>query len=75
MIKAIHTIAEEQSHGLVASSVIRNPYVNRHVVLVTSHQKPLSRAGREVADRITRILQVVSQSIGPAARADAAPGP
>ncbi|MGK9232244.1 LysR family transcriptional regulator [Inquilinus limosus] len=65
MIKAVHTIAEEQSQGLVASSVIRNPYVNRHVVLVTSHQKPLSRAGREVAERITRILQVVSQPRGP----------
>ncbi|HEY9346350.1 MAG TPA: LysR substrate-binding domain-containing protein, partial [Inquilinus sp.] len=64
MIKAIHTIAEEQAKGLVASSVIRTPHINRHVVLVTSHQKPLSRAGREVAERITRILHIVSHSVG-----------
>ena len=60
MIKAPHTIAEEQSRGEVVTSVICAPYINRHVVLVTGRQKPLSRAARDVADRITQILQSVS---------------
>jgi DNA-binding transcriptional LysR family regulator len=60
MIKAPHTIAEEQVRGEVVTSVIRNPYINRHVVLVTSRQKPLSRAARDVADRMTQILRTVS---------------
>jgi hypothetical protein len=57
MIKAPHTIAGEKHDGIFASSVIRNPYIHRHVVLVTGQQKPLSRASREVAARVTSILR------------------
>ncbi|OSQ36015.1 LysR family transcriptional regulator [Thalassospira mesophila] len=57
MIKAPHTIAAEQQQGLFCSSVIRNPFINRHVVLVTGREKPLNRAGREVAVRLTKILR------------------
>lgn len=65
MIKAIHTIAPETRRGLLTSSVIRNPHINRHVLLVTGSQKPLSRAAREVATRITRILEATSRDKTP----------
>lgn len=57
MIKASHTIASEKQDGIFASAVIRNPTINRYVVLVTGQQKPLSRASREVAARATSILR------------------
>jgi LysR family transcriptional regulator, nitrogen assimilation regulatory protein len=60
MIKAPHTIADEKHKGIFVSSVIRNPYISRHVVLVTGQQKPLSRAAREVAARVTLILRGLS---------------
>ena len=60
MIKAPHTIADERRKGVFASSVIRNPYISRHVVLVTGQQKPLSRAAREVAARVMSILRGLS---------------
>lgn len=65
MIKAIHTIAPETRRGLVTSTVIRNPHINRHVLLVTGNQKPLSQAAREVAKRITRILEAASRGKTP----------
>jgi DNA-binding transcriptional LysR family regulator len=57
MIKATHTITEELARGEVMTSVIREPYVNRHVVIDISRQRPLSRAARDVANRITQILR------------------
>ncbi len=60
MIKAPHTIANEKRDNVFASSVIRNPSINRHVVLITGQQKPLSRAAREVAARATSILRGLS---------------
>lgn len=61
MVKAPLTIAEETSRGLFASSVIREPYINRHVVLATGQQRPLSRASREVVARFTGILRGLSR--------------
>lgn len=63
MVKAPHTIVGEKRDGIFASSVIRNPYICRHVVLVTGQQKPLSRASREVAARATSILRGLSSDI------------
>jgi DNA-binding transcriptional LysR family regulator len=60
MIKAPHTITEELARGDVVTSVIRGPYVNRHVIVATSRQRPLSRAARDVVDRITQILRSAS---------------
>lgn len=57
MIKAPHTIMGEKQDGIFASAIIRKPYINRYVVLVTGQQKPLSRASREVATRVTSILR------------------
>jgi len=57
MVKAPHTISEEMSQGLFASSIIRAPYITRHVTLVTGRQRPLSRASREVVTRLTAILR------------------
>lgn len=57
MIKAPHTISDETDRQVFSSSLIRNPTINRHVVIVTGSQRPLSRAGREVARRITAILK------------------
>ena len=57
MVKAPHTIADETARGMFASSVIRNPFITRHVTLVTGRQRPLSRASREVASRLTAVLQ------------------
>jgi len=62
MIKAPHTISEEVAIGEFSSSTIRSPHINRHVVLEVSRRKPLSRAGREVADRLTEILRKLSQA-------------
>lgn len=60
MVKAPHTISNEMRQGMFASSVIRNPYITRNVTLVTSHQRPLSRASREVIARLTEILRKLS---------------
>lgn len=57
MIKAPHTISDDIDRRLFSSSLIRNPNINRHVVLVTGKQRPLSRAGREVARRVATILR------------------
>jgi LysR family nitrogen assimilation transcriptional regulator len=63
MIKAPHTIVGEKQGGIFASSVIRNPHITRHVVIVTGQQKPLSRAAHEVAARVTSILRGLSSDI------------
>jgi DNA-binding transcriptional LysR family regulator len=63
MIKAPLTIADEKHNGIFASSVIRNPHINRHVVLVTGQQKPLSRASREVAARVMSVLRGLSSEL------------
>jgi LysR family nitrogen assimilation transcriptional regulator len=60
MVKAPHTISEETSQGIFASSIIRAPYITRHVTLVTGHQRPLSRPSREVVTRLTAILRRLS---------------
>jgi len=57
MIKAPHTISDNTDTQLFSSSLIRNPTINRHVVIVTGRQRPLSRAGREVSRRVTEILR------------------
>lgn len=62
MVKAPHTIADETALGLFSSSIICRPYITRNVTLVTGHQRPLSRASREVVTRITTILQNLSIS-------------
>lgn len=61
MIKAPLTIAEESAARVVSSAVICNPYVNRHLVLETGHQRPLSRAARDVTERINGILRALSR--------------
>ncbi len=63
MVKAPHTILGEKQSRVFASSTIRNPYINRYVVLVTGQQKPLSRAAREIATRATSILRGYSGSL------------
>ncbi len=65
MVKAPHTIADETRQGMFASSVIRNPFITRHVTLVTGHQRPLSRASREVIFRLTEILRKLSVAPAP----------
>lgn len=62
MIKAPHTIADEKAKGVYSTSVIRAPYIQRHVVLVTGQQRPLNRASREVAARLTAILRALPRS-------------
>lgn len=60
MVKASHVIREERHDRRFASSVIRNPYITRRMVLMTGHQRPLSRAARQVAERATKILHALS---------------
>ena len=57
---AAHDRRRKAQRNFFASSVIRNPYISRYVVLVTGQQKPLSRAAREVAARVTLILRGLS---------------
>lgn len=62
MVKAQHTIYDEVNAGLFGCSIIREPYINRHVVLTSSRKRPLSRAGREVTQRLTKILRAITLS-------------
>jgi DNA-binding transcriptional LysR family regulator len=61
MIKVFHTIASEREKGEFSTSLIVNPTIQRHVTLVTTSQRPLSRAAREVASRIESILKLLHQ--------------
>jgi len=57
MIKAPHTISDQNDQINFKSSLIINPTINRHVIIVVSKQRPLSRAGREVVKRVSAILK------------------
>lgn len=57
MIKAPHTISDDTDQGVLSTSVIQQPYINRHIVLVSSTQRPPSRACAEIAARMTAILR------------------
>lgn len=61
MIKAPHAIADAQTSHLLSTSVICSPYVNRHIVMATGRQRPLSRAARDVAGRIAETLRRLSR--------------
>ncbi|MCP8939981.1 LysR family transcriptional regulator [Alsobacter sp. SYSU M60028] len=63
MIKAPHTIVEDAASNRFTSSAIVEPRILRHAVLVTTQQRPLSRAGREVAARATAILRAIPSRI------------
>ncbi len=62
MIKAPHTISDDTEQGLLSTSVIRQPYINRHIVIVTSKQRPPSRAAAEIASRMDAILRTYSST-------------
>lgn len=64
MIKAPHTISEDIERGLLSTSVIREPYINRHIVLVSGTQRPPSRACSEIATRMTAILRTYALPLG-----------
>lgn len=51
---AVPALARDE--GLVAN-FIRNPSFTRQIILLTNQQRPLSRAARDVAARVTRILR------------------
>jgi DNA-binding transcriptional LysR family regulator len=57
MIKAPHIMAEESALGMFRTSLIVSPVIERYVVLATTQQRPVSRAGREVASRVTALLR------------------
>lgn len=57
MIKALHTLVEDRASGRFSGSLIVNPSILRYVVLHTTQQRPLTRAGRLVADEISSILR------------------
>jgi len=58
MIKAAQTLREGSAEAF-ASSVIVNPGIQRYVVIQTSQQRPLTKAARNVASRITRIVRAI----------------
>lgn len=62
LIKAPETIAEETAQGVYRVSAIVNPVVQRYLLLETTRQRPISRAAREVASRLTVLLRVLSPS-------------
>jgi LysR family transcriptional regulator, nitrogen assimilation regulatory protein len=45
--------------GFFQTSLIVDPPLYRHALLITSQQRPLSRAAREVARRVTKILKAL----------------
>lgn len=61
MINVFHTVAEEIEKGEISASRIVNPTIHRRGMLVPTHQRPLSRAAREAASRIKRILKQLHQ--------------
>ena len=60
MIKAPEAISEEREKGFYMTSMIVNPRVQSSVVLVTTQQRPLSLAAREVTNRVAAILAQLS---------------
>jgi DNA-binding transcriptional LysR family regulator len=68
MIKAPHIMAEESALGMFRTAIIVDPVIERYVVIATTQQRPLSRAAREVADRVTALLRARAQSERGAAR-------
>ncbi|MCI5076556.1 LysR family transcriptional regulator [Oricola sp.] len=61
MVKAAQTLSEDGSVEKFASSVIVNPGIQRYVVMQTSQQRPLTKAAREVTERITAIMRQISR--------------
>lgn len=57
IIKAPDAFPSEPGGDLLNNSVITNPSFTRQVILITSQQKPLSRAARDVAARLEAILR------------------
>lgn len=57
MIKALHTIVDDRNSGRFDASLIVNPSILRCVVLHTTQHRPLTRAGRMVADEVSVILR------------------
>jgi len=60
LVKAPETIADEIRSGAYRTSAIVNPTLQRYLRLSTTQQRPLSRAAREVANRMTVILRQLS---------------
>jgi LysR family transcriptional regulator, nitrogen assimilation regulatory protein len=56
MIKALEAISEQRAKGEYTTSLIVNPKIQRHIVVVTTQDRPLSRAAREVATCVNTIL-------------------
>lgn len=65
MVKVLHTIADARDKGEFTISLIVNPTIHRHIILVTTHQRPLSRAAREVASRMESILKSMQHEVVP----------
>lgn len=61
MIKAPQTVSDEKASGVFSVSVIREPTIFRRLILVTGRQRPLSRAAREVADRVTATVKALAR--------------
>ena len=59
MVRAPVSSVIEDAQGPFASSVIRSPTITRHIDLVTSRQRPLSRASRQVLERLTVIMKAL----------------
>ncbi len=67
MVKAPPVAPRDGGESAFVSSVIRNPAIMRHIDLATSHQRPVSRASRQVFDRLAAILKALGagQADGP----------
>lgn len=63
LIKAPETIEDEIDAGIYQASPICDPSIQRYLQLSTTQQRPLSRAAREVASRMTAILKRLSPQI------------
>ena len=57
MIKALHTIVDDQASGRFQASLIVNPTILRYVVLHTTQHRPLTCAGKMVAAEVNSILR------------------
>lgn len=57
MIKALHTMVDDQASGRFQASLIVNPMILRYVVLQTTQHRPLTRGGRLVATEVTSIIR------------------
>lgn len=62
MIKAAQTLTEIPA-GTFATSLLGNPGLYRYIIVQTTQQRPISRAAREVASRVSGLVRGIPSDV------------